>query len=77
MEYFCTHCGGTGWLGKYEQCYWCDGTGKGIVKMARTEKFDSSKGPFFENGFWWWYDPKRKGWYVGCSPGIGKPSWAE
>jgi hypothetical protein len=27
MRSYCKHCGGTGWLGKYEQCPWCDGTG--------------------------------------------------
>lgn len=29
MKCICKHCGGSGWLGKYEQCPWCDGTGKG------------------------------------------------
>ena len=32
--------------------------------------------PFYENGFWWWFDPIRKGWYIGPSPAIQKPSWA-
>lgn len=25
----CRHCGGSGCLGEYEQCAWCDGTGRG------------------------------------------------
>jgi hypothetical protein len=32
--------------------------------------------PYFSHGFWWWYDPNRKGWFVGPSPQIGTPSWA-
>jgi len=28
----CKHCGGIGWLGRYEQCPWCDGTGKGVYR---------------------------------------------
>lgn len=33
--------------------------------------------PFHEHGFWWWYDPTRRGWYVGCNPAISRPSWAD
>ncbi len=32
--------------------------------------------PFFADGFWWWFDPARKGWYIGPSPSITTPSWA-
>lgn len=32
--------------------------------------------PQFEHGFWWWYDANRHGWFVGCAPAFGKPSWA-
>ena len=32
--------------------------------------------PVFEHGFWWWYDPKRNGWFVGTAPQIQKPTWA-
>jgi hypothetical protein len=31
---------------------------------------------FFCDGFWWWWDAARHGWYVGCAPEIGRPSWA-
>jgi hypothetical protein len=31
--------------------------------------------PFFEYGFWWWYDPERKDWFVDCAPSIGYPKW--
>jgi hypothetical protein len=31
--------------------------------------------PFFEDGFWWWYDTTRKGWYTGPSPEISRPSF--
>lgn len=33
--------------------------------------------PFDNEGFWWWYHPKLKRWYIGCAPQFGKPSWAE
>lgn len=36
-----------------------------------------SKKPFFEYGFWWWYDHARKDWFVGCAPSVGIPRWAE
>jgi hypothetical protein len=32
--------------------------------------------PQYEHGFWWWYDATRRGWFVGCSPAFGRPSWA-
>ena len=32
--------------------------------------------PYFERGFWWWFDPKRNGWFVGTAPQIQKPEWA-
>lgn len=32
--------------------------------------------PVYEYGFWWWYDPTRKGWFIGCAPYYGPPSWA-
>ena len=32
--------------------------------------------PQYEHGFWWWYDPTRRGWFVGCAPAFGRPSWA-
>lgn len=34
------------------------------------------RSPVFENGFWWWYDPTRKGWFAGCAPALGVPTWA-
>lgn len=36
MRYVCKHCGGSGWLGRYEQCPWCDGTG-GIERLDRAK----------------------------------------
>lgn len=35
----------------------------------------ADKRPFCQYGFWWWYDPERRDWFVGCSPAIGKPAW--
>lgn len=35
----------------------------------------TNKHPFYEHGFWWWYDSERKDWFVGCSPCIGVPTW--
>jgi len=32
--------------------------------------------PQYEHGFWWWYDPTRRGWFIGCAPSFGRPSWA-
>lgn len=32
--------------------------------------------PEYRYGFWWWFDPARHGWFVGCAPCFGKPSWA-
>jgi len=32
--------------------------------------------PMFENGFWWWYDRVRNGWFTGCAPAFGVPTWA-
>ena len=32
--------------------------------------------PVFEHGFWWWFDSKRGGWFVGTAPQIQKPAWA-
>ena len=32
--------------------------------------------PVFEHGFWWWFDPRRGGWFVGTAPQIQKPTWA-
>jgi len=32
--------------------------------------------PQYEHGFWWWYDPIRRGWFVGCAPAFGRPAWA-
>lgn len=34
----CRHCGGSGWLGTYEQCSWCDGTGRAIQKEAHEHR---------------------------------------
>ena len=31
----------------------------------------------FEHGFWWWYDKARKGWFTGCAPAFGTPTWAK
>lgn len=36
----------------------------------------STNKPFYEHGFWWWYDPVRKGWFTGCAPAFGPPAWA-
>ena len=32
--------------------------------------------PYFEHGFWWWYDPARGDWFIGPSPSVSKPGWA-
>ena len=32
--------------------------------------------PHYKDGFWWWYDPARKGWFTGPSPEVQTPSWA-
>ena len=34
------------------------------------------KKPFYENGFWYWWNPARNDWFAGCSPTVGKPAWA-
>lgn len=36
-----------------------------------------SKKPFYEHGFWWWYDHARKDWFVGNAPVFGQPKWAD
>jgi len=42
MNCVCKHCGGTGWLGRYEQCYWCDGTGRGVERIERVQRSSPS-----------------------------------
>lgn len=38
----------------------------------------SVKRPYFEFGFWWWWNPTRGDWFVGPSPQLSAPpSWAE
>lgn len=44
------------------------------LQPRKGQRFFTS--PKYEHGFWWWYDPVRKGWYVGTAPQIQKPSWA-
>jgi hypothetical protein len=55
------------------------------IKQARLlDKAQSSKqvtrqdaaSPYFEHGFWWWFDPKRNGWFVGAAPQIQTPCWS-
>ena len=41
--------------------------------MTREQKYR----PYYQYGFWWWYNPTRKDWCVGCAPCIGRPPWAE
>ncbi len=52
---------------------------KSISKLHNetTMNVKQSFKPYFEHGFWHWYDPVRKGWYVGTAPQIQKPSWAK
>ena len=30
--------------------------------------------PYFQYGFWWWYNPTKDGWFTGPSPQICRPS---
>jgi hypothetical protein len=34
------------------------------------------KQPYYEHGFWWWFDGTRGDWFVGSAPYLGRPSWA-
>jgi hypothetical protein len=36
---------------------------------------NDTRHPFYEHGFWWWYDPARKDWFIGPSPAISTPAW--
>lgn len=31
--------------------------------------------PYFEHGFWWWFNPDKGDWFVGPAPSISYPKW--
>jgi hypothetical protein len=35
-----------------------------------------SKQPFYEHGFWWWFDPATNDYRIGPSPQFQVPSWS-
>lgn len=33
--------------------------------------------PYLQYGFWWWWDPERKDWFIGPSPSVSTPPWVK
>jgi AAA domain len=50
--------------------------GDARCKKVLTSPIERPVRPYFEHGFWWWFDPKRNGWFAGTAPQIQKPGWA-
>lgn len=38
VRIICGHCDGTGWIGKYEACPWCDGMGSAATHRHAPRK---------------------------------------